>query len=302
MKMEWRQILYFIEVARHEHVTEAAHRLHVAQSAVSRQINLLEAELGVSLFTREGRNVQLTSIGRVFLDYAERAVAEIEQGIEKIEEYLNPEKGMIRLGFATSLSAHTLPIALSQFREQYPGIRFQLYQASQSSLIEQVEKGKLDIVFCAPVPKEHNNVDGRIFYREQFYAILPTTHPMSEQNFLRLDQLRDELFVGFHQGHVLHEYFIKTCEQIGFQPKLSFEGEDIETIKSLVASGFGVAILPENALLNLSLDLVKIPLADPELYRSVGVVIPKRRELGPSESLLLMFLESFYQRLSRFGE
>jgi len=300
--MEWRQILYFIEVAKYEHVTEAANQLHVAQSAVSRQIGLLEAELGVSLFTREGRNVQLTSIGRVFLDYAERAVMEVEQGKEKIEEYLNPEQGIIHLGFATGLSAHTLPIALSQFREQYPGIHFQLYQGSHQHMVSMIEKGRLDIAFCAPVPKEHENVDGHIFYREQFLAILPVQHDLSEQTFLRLDQLRDEPFVAFRQGLVLHDYLLNVCGQAGFKPRLAFEGEDIETIKALVSAGFGVALLPENALIHLQPDLIKIPISEPALYRSVGVIIPKRRELGPSEALLFQYLQSFYDRLSRFGE
>ncbi|MGV3489067.1 MAG: LysR family transcriptional regulator [Tuberibacillus sp.] len=300
--MEWRQILYFIEVAKYEHVTEAANRLHVAQSAVSRQIALLENELGVPLFTREGRNVQLTSVGRVFLNYAERAVMEIEQGKEKIEEYLNPERGIIHLGFSTSLSPHTLPVALSQFREKYPGIHFQLYQGSQQHLIDLIEKGKLDLAFCAPVPKDHENVEGHIFYREQIQLILPIQHHFSEQTHMRLDQLRDESFVAFRPGHVLYDYLLSACGQAGFKPKLAFEGEDIETIKALVSAGFGIALLPENSLINLQPDLVKIPISEPELYRSVGVMVPKRRELGPSESLFLEFLHFFYDRLSRFGE
>jgi LysR family transcriptional regulator, transcription activator of glutamate synthase operon len=300
--MEWRQILYFIEVAKHEHVTEAANHLHVAQSAVSRQIGLLEAELGTPLFTREGRNVKLTSIGRIFRSYAENAVLEIQQGKEKIEEYLNPEQGVIHLGLGTGLSAHTLPVALSQFREQHPGINFQLYQGSHRYLIDLIEKGRLDIAFCAPVPKEHADVTGHIFYREQMLAILPIQHNLSEQTFLRLDQLRDEPFVAFRKGLALHESLMKACEQSGFQPQLAFEGEDIETIKALVSAGFGVALLPEHGVIDLPPDLVKKTVTKPELYRSVGVVIPKRRELGPSESLLLEFLKSFYDRLSRFGE
>lgn len=300
--MEWRQILYFIEVAKHEHVTEAAARLHVAQSAVSRQLGLLEAELGIPLFTREGRNVKLTSIGRVFLGFAENAVNEINQGIEKIEEYLNPEQGIIRLGLATGLSAHTLPAALSQFREQHPGINFQLYQGSHRYLIDLIEKGRLDIAFCAPVPKDHSDVAGHIFYREELLAVLPVQHALTEIDYLRLDLLRNEPFVAFRKGLSLHDSLLQACGEAGFVPKLAFEGEDIETVKALVSAGFGVALLPEHGVLDLPPDLVKMTIAEPQVYRSVGVIIPKHRELGPSESLLFQFLRSFYDRLSRFGE
>src|SRR5690606_38288378 len=91
--MELRQIKYFIEVAKREHVTEAANALHVAQSAVSRQIFNLEEELGVDLFIREGRTVRLTKIGRIFLEHMERALHVIEDAKRVVEQYRDPEKG-----------------------------------------------------------------------------------------------------------------------------------------------------------------------------------------------------------------
>src|SRR4051794_8126592 len=107
--MELRQIQYFIEVAKREHVTEAAVSLHVAQSAVSRQIVNLEAELGVDLFIREGRNVKLTPIGRTFLEHMEEAMKVIDNATREVQEYLDPERGVIRIGFPSSLAAYTLP-------------------------------------------------------------------------------------------------------------------------------------------------------------------------------------------------
>jgi len=107
--MELRQIQYFIEVAKREHVTEAAHAMHIAQSAVSRQIFNLESELGVQLFIREGRNVKLTPIGRVFLEYMKEAVQVIDSAKREVEEFLDPERGTIRIGFPSSLANYTLP-------------------------------------------------------------------------------------------------------------------------------------------------------------------------------------------------
>src|SRR5690625_111231 len=99
MILELRQIKYFIEVAKREHVTKAALSLHVAQSAVSRQIFNLEAELGVDLFLRKGRNVKLTAIGRIFLEHMEQAVHVIDDARQIIKEYTDPEKGTIHIGF-----------------------------------------------------------------------------------------------------------------------------------------------------------------------------------------------------------
>ncbi|GGE37423.1 HTH-type transcriptional regulator GltC [Pullulanibacillus camelliae] len=299
--MEMRQILYFIEVAKTEHVTEAATRLHVAQSAVSRQIGLLEAELGVPLFNREGRNVKLTNIGRLFLDHAERAVAEIEHAKQKIREHLNPDQGVIRLGFVASLSVQTLSLVLAQFREEHPNITFQLHQGSLNYLIDLIERGGSEIAFAAPVPMEHPTVKGDIFYREHLMAVLPAHHEAAHQHQIRLDQLRDETFVSYRPGLPLYDIVQEACTQAGMTPKFAFEGEDIDTIKSLVIAGFGVALLPEQALTDLPPELVKVKISDPEIYRSVGVITPRHRALAPSEALLHQFLRDFYNRLSRFG-
>jgi LysR family transcriptional regulator, transcription activator of glutamate synthase operon len=300
--MELRQIIYFIEVAKREHVTEAAQNLHVAQSAVSRQISLLEAELGIPLFTREGRNVKLTQIGRLFLDYAERAVSELDKAKEKIEDYLNPEQGVIRLGFATSLSIPTLPMVLSEFRNAHPDVSFQLHQGSTRYLIDSIEKGHLDIAFAAPVPTNHENVKGTIFYMERLWAILPANHPLAEASSLQLSELRQEAFVSFREGLPLYQSVKEACQAAGFKPKLAFEGEDIDTIKALVASGFGVALLPEQTTLDLPNDIARVPISEPDVSRPVGIMIPRRRELAPSERMLYLFLRSFYDRLDRFGK
>lgn len=300
--MELRQIHYFIEVAKREHVTEAAQSLHVAQSAVSRQISLLEAELGIPLFTREGRNVKLTQIGRLFLDHVERAVSELEKAKEKIEDYLNPEQGVIRLGFATSLSIPTLPMVLSEFRSAHPGVSFQLHQGSTRYLIEAIEKGHLDIAFAAPVPINHETIKGTIFYMEKLWAILPSEHPLADASSLPLFDLRQEAFVSFREGLPLYHSVKEACQAAGFKPKFTFEGEDIDTIKALVASGFGIALLPEQTTLDLSHDIARVRISEPDVSRPVGIMIPKHRELAPSERMLYSFLRSFYDRLDRFGQ
>ena|ERR1700730_18405385 len=104
--MELRQLLYFIEVAKQEHVSFAAETLHIAQSAVSRQIGNLEKELGIQLFEREGRNIKLTYIGRLFFEKAVLAVNAIDDATQLVNEYLDPEQGTIRVGFPSSLASN----------------------------------------------------------------------------------------------------------------------------------------------------------------------------------------------------
>ncbi|RNB88697.1 LysR family transcriptional regulator [Brevibacillus nitrificans] len=300
--MDFRQIQYFIEVAKREHYTEAAHSLHVAQSALSRHMAILEKELGVSLFIREGRNVKLTNIGKIFLQHAELSLAEIEKAKKKIKEILDPERGSIRVGFTSSLAANPLPAVISAFRARYPDIGFQLRQGAYLPLIDSVIKGELDIAFLGPVPTQEKNVQSHIFFAEEIVALLPAKHPLAKNQTLRLSELMQDTFVLFPPGYILRSIVVNACAQMGFEPKVAFEGEDIDAIKGLVAAGLGVTLLPELTLAdNVPRETVKLRINEPIVTRTVGIIIPKNRELPPSEKLFYNFLKEFFDRLGRYS-
>lgn len=298
--MELRQIQYFIEVAKREHVTDAALNLHVAQSAVSRQIFNLESELGVDLFIRDGRNVRLTPIGKVFLDHMEQAVKVIENAKREVEEYLDPEKGVVRIGFPSSLAHYTLPTVISAFREKYPEVKFHLKQGSFHDLTDSVVKGDIDMALLGPLPK-HEKVKGTILFTENIVALLPTNHPLAGKRELSLSQLKNDSFILFPQGFVLRDLIVNACQQIGFKPQVSFEGEDIDSIKGLVSAGLGVTLIPEITVVDcLPRSTVMLPVIEPKVTRSVGVIIPKERELLPTERLFYDFLKEFFYMLDSY--
>jgi LysR family transcriptional activator of glutamate synthase operon len=301
--MEFRQIQYFIKVAEMEHVSDAAAELHVAQSAVSRQISNLEDELGVKLFFREGRNIRLTPVGRIFLDHVKIAIVELEKAKQEVYEYLNPETGTIRLGFPTSLAAKTLPSVISAFRKEHPQIGFQLRQGTVHELTNAVIQGHIDLAFVSPVPADKKDLKGHILFSEKVMALLPTNHPLSDQSQLRLDQLRHDPFVVFRHGYILRDLITRTCQQVGFTPRIAFEGEDVDTIKGLVSAGLGVSMLPEITLHDLpDRDTVSVEIIEPNVTRTVGIIIPQNRELAPSERIFFKFLKEFYDTLNRFGQ
>jgi LysR family transcriptional regulator, transcription activator of glutamate synthase operon len=300
--VEFRQIEYFIEVAKREHITEASYDLHVAQSAVSRQIFNLEAELGVDLFFREGRNVRLTPIGRVFLEYMQDAMKVIENARNEISEFLDPERGIIRVGFPSSLAAYILPTVVSAFRERYPEAKFQLKQGSYRALINSVVRGDIDLALLGPVPKETDKLKVDVLFLEKIVALLPVGHPLANRKTLKLSELQKDSFVLFPDGFVLREIVVNACLNQGFEPNVSFEGEDIDAIKGLVSAGLGVTLIPEVTLIDgKPRGAVKIPVIEPEVTRTVGVIIPGKRALLPTERLFYEFLKGFFARLDDFG-
>lgn len=299
--MELRQLKYFIEVAKREHVTDAANYLHVAQSAVSRQIFNLEEELGVDLFIREGRTVRLTKIGQIFLEHAERAIHVVDDARRVVEEYRDPEKGTIHIGFSASLASYILPTSISYFRKEHPQVQFVLNEGSYSELIDAVIRGEINMALLGPLPQDQKKIKSTPLFTEDIVALLPLNHPLAERPSLKLIELRDEAFILYPKGYVLHDVIMEGCLQRGFHPKVSFEGKDLDAIKGLVSAGLGVTLLPEVTLVdNLPRETARVPIVEPSLKRTVGVVVPKERELLPTEKVFYEFIHAFFQRIEHF--
>jgi LysR family transcriptional activator of glutamate synthase operon len=294
--VELRQLQYFVKVARKQHVTQAAEELRVAQSAVSRQIRLLEEELGVNLFVQKGRNLHLTSVGRLFLSRIERILTELERSVSEIQEFLDPEAGEIRIGFPHSVVLHLLPTAVAAFRRDHPNVKFKLKQGTYNSLIRDVTKGEIDLAFISPLPESHEHVSGDLLLTEELYAILPPNHILSEYQSIRLEQLKDELFVMFSEEYSLRTIVMEACFRAGFSPKIGFEGEETDAIRGLVAAGMGVSLLPEMALSEgSSLQPTKVRIAEPRVTRTVGLIQRAGERLPPVAEVFRRFLLEFVQ-------
>lgn len=294
--MELRQLYYFVNVAKKEHVTQAAEELHVAQSAVSRQIHQLEEELGVKLFVQKGRNLQLTAVGQLFLKRAEVILADLERAVVEIHEFLDPEKGEIRLGFPHSLGISLIPQVVAAFRKLHPNVKFRFKQGMYPSLIRDMKKGDIDLAFISPFPDEHEFVCGEVLLTEELYAILPPGHCLSDKESIELKELADETFVLFSEGYSLRPIVWEACQEAGFTPNIGFEGEETDTIRGLVAAGMGVSLLPEMALHYTGpLQPTKMRVTEPQVTRTIGIIQRSNEKLPLVAKAFHSFLLRYFQ-------
>lgn len=295
--MELRQLNYFIEVAEREHMSEAAEHLNVAQSAISRQITNLEKELGVQLFERKGRNVKLLPIGRVFLTHVKDAIKAIDYAKLQMDEYIDPERGTIKIGFPTSLASSILPELLAEFKLAYPNIRIQLQQGSYHELIDVIKERELNIAILGPVVFDDPLIKGEALFYEKMYLLLPHQHRLSNRKSVYLNELKEEDFVLFPKGYIFEKLIVDACHSVGFEPKIVAEGLDLDAIKGMVAAGIGLSILSESAIGNLDSDyIVQIPISSPDLKRSIGLIRSKHRKLAPSENLFYQFSIDYFKK------
>lgn len=132
-------------------------------------------------------------------------------------------------------------------------------------------------------------------------GLLSANHPLANRFGIRLWELKDDPFILFPQGYELRNLVLRSCNQVGFQPHVPFEGEDIDAIKGLVAAGLGVSLLPEITLMDsIPRRTVKVNIVEPVVTRTVGMIIPDKRKLAPSEQLFYNFTFDYFNKLNKY--
>ena len=249
--MELRHLHYFIAIAEARNFSRAAEQLHMAQPPLSQQIRDLETELGVQLFDRSKRPLEITLAGQTFLAEARLAVAQVEQAKQLTQRVQRGEVGCLTVGFTSSIANSVLPDILREFRHQFPKVELVWRELATHSQIQGLRDRQIDIAFCH-LPSEalkYKDMDFMTILEEPLIIALPETHPLSIESEISLAVLAQEAFVlptrEFVSG--LSEQIYYLCHQAGFVPKGTQEATFMLTILGLVAGGVGVALLPANA-------------------------------------------------------
>jgi DNA-binding transcriptional LysR family regulator len=263
-------------VAKEQHVTRAAARLGVAQPTLSRNMARLEADLGTALFLRTGRTVRLTRHGALLLPHVERALAALETGLAELHEDLDASRGRVALAFMHSLGARAVPMLLREFRERHPAVRFALIQHAHGTMLDLVRSGAVDLCLTSPAPSEPG-LAVRVVAEQRLDLMVPRGHRLAVRRRVRLAEVHDDDFVGLEEGYSLRRITDDWCRQVGFTPRVAFEGEEIATVVGLVESGLGVALLPQGAA--VAHDVAELMVTHPRTTRSIALVWRADREL-----------------------
>lgn len=243
VQMELLQLKYFLTVARCEHVTEAAGKLHVTQSSLSKTIQRLEDDLGVPLFDRIGRKLRLNDFGRTFLQRTEKALFELEQGKREIADLSNKDQGILQLAVTT---ASTLPGILREFRKNQPDIQFHVQMVSLENMSRLLYRGEVDFGLSSP-PMQGDDIECQILYDDPIVVAVPMGHRYAERSSIQLAELKDESFVGVKQGYGVRDMVDSTCQSAGFVPKYVYEGDEPARLTALVEAEIGLAFIPSTA-------------------------------------------------------
>jgi DNA-binding transcriptional LysR family regulator len=244
--MKLLRLRYFTALAEDLHFGRAARRLLVSQPSLSRQIQILEQEVGATLFERGTRSVVLTSAGHEYLNQTREILQRIDAASEIARRAARGESGRLHIGFYYLAGLDVLPPILKAFRRQYPDVALELLELP--SAVQQVElrKGNLDVGIVRE-PTTVRNLAAEPIYSEDLVAVLPASHRLARRAGVRLADLSGESFIMVPRsdGAALYDIVISACAAAGFSPHVIQGVRQFVTVVSLVAADMGVAILPQ---------------------------------------------------------
>jgi len=263
--MDLRRIRYFTVLAETLNFSRAAERLHIAQPALSVSIQKLEAELGTKLFDRTPTGVQLTVSGEAVLLDARRLLHHGERIKRTAGGLVQGTKGLLRIGFVGSAVYRLLPALVPRFRALYPEIDLELREATSVRIIEMLAEGSLDVgIVRTPLLGQLSGARLSPLQRDRFVVAAPREHWLGQRASVSMRELANEKFVMYSSSEAagLRAAALAACQAAGFLPEVAQVAIQIPTVLALVASGLGIALVPDVMSLHRQEDLAYVEIDD----------------------------------------
>jgi len=242
--MNLRHLRAFATIVDVGGVARAATRLHLSQPALSRQISALEAELGVPLFDRIGRRVQLTSQGEDLLRRSRRLLAEADSLGERARELKRGETGILRVAATPQVIENLLAPFLIHYRRRHPGVEVHFVEDGGARLLGRLERGEAHL---SMTPASTTRFAGALLYPMHVIAAVPSAHPLARRRVIEVAELADEPLLLPQRGFGSREWFDIACDIAHVRPRVLLESAAPHTLVALAATGYAIAILPSNA-------------------------------------------------------
>lgn len=271
-----RQLRYFVEIADSGSFSAAAERLFVAQSALSRQIKELEAQLQTPLFERTARQPRLTAAGEAFYPRARNLLSELLKASEMATQVGNGQLGTLRLSHSSTVPMSGVVLqGISTWLERCPGVSMDIAKLSSEAQLEEIAEGRLDVgLLRLPVLRQREGVRVVPLYEEQVLLAVPPDHRLARSNApVELAQLSDEAFISIPhpQRGGLSYLSAELCMRAGFFPKAARVMSRKTTQLQLIQAGFGIALLPKSMQHIAPANVHFLPLADPDCLSTVAL-------------------------------
>ena len=283
------------EVGYRGSLSAAAAALDYSQSAVSQQISALEAETGMKLLERQPRGVTLTAAGQTLMAHTEAILSRIEAAENAISAIAGLRGGRLRAASFPTAGAALMPLAIASFRAQYPDVELTLAEGEPEEIVPRLGAGQLDLALLFEFADDDLDLDGTSvvpLLEDPMYLAMPRTHRLAARSRVRLEDFVEDAWVQTSSSSPCARHVVRCCHAAGFEPRVSFESDDYQTVQGLVAAGVGVALIPELALSAVRDDITVRALSPTPPRRQVIAALPDSARLVPAAPAMLGILQA----------
>jgi LysR family hydrogen peroxide-inducible transcriptional activator len=296
--MNIRDLEYFAAVAELKHFRRAAERCFVSQPTLSGQLKKLEQELGVSLFERRARGVQLTPAGEGLLPYAQGILEQARLLSEASQALKDPRSGPLKLGVIPTLAPYLMPLVVPMTRKLHPHLNLFLSEMQTRDLLKALAEGRLEAAFLA-LPLTQAGLFAEEILVEPFYLAVPAGHPLARKAALNTEDLAGQTLYLLEEGHCLKEQALEVCRQTGAHEHPYFRATSLETLRQMIGSGNGITLMPwlaVNAPISQAASIRYLPFKDPPPHRRIALVW---RKGAPRSAFLAKWAKEIRQSLAK---
>jgi DNA-binding transcriptional LysR family regulator len=279
------------EVVASGSFSRAADALSYTQSAVSQAVATLEAETGTTLIERDRRGVRPTAAGAALLVHADGILARLEAAETELAAIVGGHGGHLRMASFPTAGATLMPLAIARFRAEHPEVELSLAEGEPDEIAPRLRAGELDLALLFEFRGAREQLGSGLrrveLLEDLMYVALPADHPLADRPELRLADLRDDSWVQTSAASPCARHVVRSCHTAGFEPNVSFESDDYQTVMGLVAAGVGVALIPQLALTNVRDDIRVRALHPSGPTRTVVAATPRGAGVLPAAERML---------------
>ena len=287
MDMNLLKYLAFVKTAETGSFTRASLLLHYSQSGISRMVNDLEKEWGITLLRRSRTGVKPTPDGARLLPYARNLCAEYQKLQSIAGELQGLQFGLIRIGTFSSVATHWLPNMICAFQRDYPNIDFEILMGDYPEIEQWILQGRADFGFLHLPTRPELAVTE--LARDELMVVLPEEHPLARLEKVPVAALAEQPFILLDKAGNRDREVMQVFEQAGTAPRVRFTTLDDYAVMSMVEHGLGVSILPQLVLRRIPYRVALRPLDRPA-FRRIGLATRPGEELAPAASRFLAYL------------
>jgi DNA-binding transcriptional LysR family regulator len=282
-----QHIKSFITVARLRNFASASRELYLSPPALTAHIQQLETELGVKLFSRTTRKIELTQAGNELLVPLERVLVEIQVISTSAGDFKELRRGLVSVAAVPSVAAKLLPQAIAEFSKSYPGISVRFTDAVAKNIVELVVTGQVDFGVGSQIHQD-DDVATRYLYRESICVFVTKKHPWASRRKIRLREVSTQELILTEKDTSVRLILERAFERQKTFPRFHYETNNMSTALGMVSAGLGIAILPQSAIdCGPCENIRSLEISDPKLTRDIGILTRSDRPLSKASEKLV---------------